>query len=72
MPSTDGTYSGVAWFDPELGRVLEVISTRDFNVTSDKPINRITHPAAVGPLESTTDQHHQVITEKLVSVEGFG
>jgi hypothetical protein len=68
-PSTEGAYSGVAWFDPELGRVLEVISTRDFKVTSNKPVNRLTNPTAVGPFQSVTDQHHQVIAEKLISVE---
>jgi serine/threonine protein kinase len=68
-PCTDGTYSGVAWFDPELGRVLKVVSTRDFKVTSNKRVNPITNPTAAGPLQSTTDQHHQLITERLLSIE---
>jgi serine/threonine protein kinase len=72
VPSTAGTYSGLAWFDPELGRVLEVVSTRDFKVTSDKFVNPFANPAAAGPLQSATDVHHQVITEKLVSMEGIG
>jgi hypothetical protein len=67
-PIMDGTYSGVAWFDLESGRILEVVSTRDFNVTSNKPVNPGSNPTGVGPLQSTTDQHHQVITEKLISL----
>jgi hypothetical protein len=67
--STEGTFSGVAWFDPELGRVLEVNSSRDFQVTSNKIVNPMATPRVSFPLQSTTDDHHQVITEKLLSVE---
>ena len=72
-PVTEGTFSGVAWFDPELGRGMEVNVAHDFTVTS----NKIALPASPGvipkPLmQAVTDHHHQVVTEKLVSVKGPG
>ena len=70
-PVTDGSYSGVAWFDPELGRMLETISTRDFKVTSNKFVNPAIAQAGTGRTQSMTDDHHQVITERLVSLEGW-
>ncbi len=63
---TEGTYAGVAWFDPESGRVIEVNSVRDFGVTSNKPVNLL---EGLGKTERITDQHHQVITEKLIAVD---
>jgi serine/threonine protein kinase len=67
--STEGTYSGVAWFDPELGRVIEVNSTRDFGVTTNKPVDSDAPAFVLGATQSIMDQHHQTITEKLLSVD---
>ena len=73
MPATAGHFSGVAWFDPELGRGIEGVVTRDFTVTSNKRVaSPQANPTVVGPIQATTDHHHQVITEKLVSVDGLG
>jgi hypothetical protein len=72
ITSVDGTYSGVAWFDPQLGRVIEANSRRDFKVMTNYSVNPQGDPGATGPLPSIPDQHHQVITEKLLSVEGLG
>jgi hypothetical protein len=73
LPSTAGTFSGVAWFDPELGRGIEVVSNRDFTVTSNKmTATPYGNPTRLGPIQPATDHHHQVITEKLVSVQGPG
>jgi serine/threonine protein kinase len=72
ITSMDGTYSGVAWFDPGLGRVIEANSSRDFKVMTNYSVNPQKDPNAAGPLPSIPDQHHQVIIEKLVSVEGLG
>jgi hypothetical protein len=65
-PIIEGTFSGVVWFDPELGRGIEVNANHDFKVTSKK----ITMPTPYTKLQvqPATDHHHQVITEKLVSV----
>ena len=69
-PVTEGTFSGMAWFDPELGRGIEANANRDFKVTSNKLAMPV--PSARPPIQPVTDHHHQVITEKLVSVEGLG
>lgn len=72
-PVTEGTLSGVVWFDPELGRGIDTISNRDFTVTWNKPraVAPYANPKVAGPpVQPVTDHHHQVITEKLVSVNG--
>jgi hypothetical protein len=63
MPVTDGTFSGVVWFDPESGKGIEVNSNHDFKVTR----------ACAGQTTRVfTDHHHQIITEKLISVNEPG
>lgn len=59
----DGVSEGVAWFDPELGQMVEANIKNDVNV--DKlPKNPDGTPGAAGqPLVTT--QRHQVITIKL-------
>jgi hypothetical protein len=72
-PVTESTLSGVAWFDPELGRGIETVSSRDFTVTSNKwAAAPYANPTVRGHIQATTDRHHQVITEKLVSVQETG
>ncbi len=65
----EGTFSGVIWFDPELGRGIETNANHDFKVTSDKIA--MPAPPAKPAVQRVTDHHHQVIIEKLVSVEGL-
>lgn len=65
-PVTEGTFSGVVWFDPESGRGIEVNVNRDFKVTSNKIAMPV--PSAKPLVQPATDYYHQVITEKLVSV----
>jgi hypothetical protein len=72
LPITDGTFDGVVWFDPESGRGIETNSNHDFKVTRQGRVASLPDPAGAGGSGVTTDQHHQVITEKLVSVEGPG
>jgi len=60
----------VVWFDPELGRGLEVNANHDFKVTSNKVARPV--PSAKPPIQPATDYHHQVITEKLISVKELG
>jgi hypothetical protein len=70
IPVTAGTSSGVVWFDPELGRGIEAVSNRDFTVTSNKiAAAPYANPVVGGRIQAVTDHHHQVITEKLVSVQ---
>ncbi len=72
VPITDGTFSGVAWFDPESGRWIEVNSNHDFKVTRQGCVTILPDPAGAGSIQLVTDHHHQVITEKLVSVSELG
>ena len=69
-PVAEGIFSGVTWFDPELGRGIEANVSRDFKVTS----NKIATPVSLAKplLQPATDYHHQRITEKLLSVKGPG
>jgi hypothetical protein len=67
MQTIEGAYAGVAWFDPELGRVLEVNSSRNFKVMTTYPLQFSGNPATVDSMPGTTDLHHQVITEKLIA-----
>lgn len=60
-PIIEGTFSGVLWFDPELGREIESNTKHDFDVTYKRPYVLHVKPAIV------TDHHHQVVTTKLVS-----
>jgi hypothetical protein len=52
-----------------MGRGIEVNVNHDFKVTSNKAAMRAA-PYATPPLQTATDHHHQVITDKLVSVDG--
>jgi hypothetical protein len=72
IPVTDGTFSGVVWFDPESGREIEVNSSHDFKVTRNRRTAILPYPADADPILVATDHHHQVLTEKLVSVKGLG
>jgi hypothetical protein len=67
---TVGTFSGVAWFDPELGRGIETVWNNDFTVTWNRRV--AANPAVTGPSQISTHHYHQVINEKLVSGEGLG
>jgi hypothetical protein len=67
--TTTGTFSGVAWFDPEWGRGIETAWNHDFTVTWNKPAAPDANPTAVGPIRISTHHYHQVVTEKLVSVK---
>jgi hypothetical protein len=70
-PITEGTFSGVIWFDPQSGRGIEVNVNHDFKVTSNKAAIRVP-PYAKPPVQAATDYHYQVITDKLISVHGPG
>jgi hypothetical protein len=67
--TTEGTFSGVVWFEPESGRGIEANSDRDFRVIwNNRGVTPpVPNPASTGPAPMPADHHHQVITEKLVS-----
>ncbi len=66
----EGTFSGVVWFDPELGRGIEVNINRDLMITSNKIA--MPAPSARPAVQAVTDHYHVAVTEKLVSLEGLG
>jgi hypothetical protein len=57
----DGTTSGTSWFDPELGTIIDTIINQDMNM--------VMNMRAAGSAQSITNQMHQVITIKLISVK---
>ncbi len=66
--TTVGTFSAVAWFDPELGRGIETIWTQDFTVTWNRRAAPDANPTNTGPIQISTNHYRVVITDKLVSV----
>jgi hypothetical protein len=68
-PITEGTFTGVIWFDPESGRGIETNVNHNFTVTSN---NAVLVPYAKPKMQPVTDHHHQVITDRLISVSGPG
>jgi len=63
VSSFEGTISGVAWFDPELGMIIETAGNNDMKmVINNMPINPNGNPGASGPTQSTIYQWHDVTT----------
>lgn len=60
----DGNFSGVSWFDPELGTTLETDSDQDMKMIMTLPKTR----ARATP-QTMTNLMHQTITLKLESVK---
>jgi len=60
----DGASEGIAWFDPELGQMVEADMKNDINVDK-QPRNPSGTPGAAGQRQTVTTQRHQVITIKL-------
>ena len=78
VSSFEGTISGVAWFDPELGMVIETAANSDMKMVINRPINPSENPGASGPTQSTIYQWHDVanatvlqnyVLEGLIGVE---
>ena len=79
VSSFEGTSSGVAWFDPELGMVIETAANTDMKmVINNLPINPSGNPGASGPPPGTIYQTHDAdnatilqnyVLEGLIGVE---
>jgi hypothetical protein len=65
MSIKDGNLSGVSWFDPELGKVIETSGDQDINMAITMPIN------IQGKMitQTMTSQMKQQVTAKLESVK---
>lgn len=68
MTISDGNVSGVSWFDPELGMVIDTTANQDMKMIMTMPANPRGN-AAAGQTQTITSLMKQVITIKLDSVK---
>ncbi len=62
VSSFEGTSSGVAWFDPELGMIIESAANDDMKmVINNLPINPSGNPGASGLIPGTVYQWHDAV-----------
>jgi hypothetical protein len=61
----DGVSEGVAWFDPELGQIIETDMKKDINVDKKTSMNPGGTPGAAEQMQTITTQRHEVYTIKL-------
>jgi hypothetical protein len=64
--SLDGTISGVAWFDPALGMIIETAANSDMKMVIHRPINPGGNPGGSGPTPSTVYQWHDAANTTVV------
>jgi hypothetical protein len=71
MSILDGNVSGVSWFDPELGIMIDTTMNQDMKMAITIPINMPGNPTAAGLARTMTMTNvmQQVITIKLESVK---
>ena len=69
MAISDGNASGVSWFDPELGMIIETTANQDMKMTMTMPVNPPGNTAAAGKTQTITSLMKQVVTVKLESVK---
>jgi len=69
MSISDGNTSGVSWFDPELGIIIETTVNQDMNMNMTVPVNPRGNGAAAGKTQTITSVMKQEITVKLESVK---
>jgi hypothetical protein len=69
MTITDGDFTGISWFDPELGITIDTTLNEDMKMVMNMPMNPRGNAGAAGRMQTITNQMNQVITIKLVSVK---
>ena len=67
MTILDGNFSGVSWFDPELGIAIDMTMNQDIKMAMTIPMNA--RGNAAGRTQTMTNIMSQVITMKLDSVK---
>jgi len=67
MSISDGNTSGVSWFDPELGMVIDTTANQDMKMNMTMPVNQ--RGNAAGKTQTITSIMKQEITIKLESVK---
>ncbi len=65
----DGRSSGVSWFDPELGLMLETALKHDMSMAITMPVNPEGSAEAASRVRKITEQMNQIINAKLISVK---
>ena len=66
---SDGDSSGVSWFDPELGIIIDTTMNQNMGMVITVPMNRRGNPGGSGQIQTITNQMNQVMNIKLVSVK---
>jgi hypothetical protein len=69
MTISEGDFSGISWFDPELGITIDTTLNEDIKMVMNMPMNPRVNAGAAGRMLTITNQMKQVITIKLVSVK---
>ena len=69
MIITGGNFTGVSWFDPELGITIETTMNQDMKMVMNMPMNTRRNAGAAGRMQTITNQMNQVMTIKLDSVK---
>jgi hypothetical protein len=65
----DGTTSGTSWFDPELGTTIDTSMNQDIGMVIHMAMPSGRNQDASAPTQGMTNQMHQVMNLKLVSVK---
>jgi hypothetical protein len=63
----DGTTTGVSWFDPELGIIIDTTMNQDMKMVMNMPLPG--KPGAAPRMQNITSQMSQAMTIKLASVK---
>jgi hypothetical protein len=69
MTISEGDFTGVSWFDPELGITIDTTMNEDIKMVMNIPTNPRGKAGAAGRMQTITNQMNQIITIKLVSVK---
>jgi hypothetical protein len=69
MTITEGDFSGVSWFDPELGTTIDMTMNQDIKMAMTMPVNARGNATVAARTQTMTNIMSQVITVKLDSVK---
>ena len=65
----DGSSSGVTWFDPEIGKIIDTTMNQDITMVIRVPMNPGGNRGGAGQMQNLTNQMTQVLNIKLSSVK---
>ena len=69
MTITDGDFTGISWFDPELGITIDTTMNEDMKMVMNMPLNLRGKAGAASQMQTITNQMNQILNIKLVSVK---